>query len=98
MNYLLNELLIYLLIAAAIGAALGWFMRRCSCNRDLAELRSSLESKVNEQATELEATKKQALSYKTQHGDILSQYNRQTGDLTLMTSRWQSTASTSEMD
>lgn len=91
MNYLLNELLIYLLIAAAIGAALGWFMRRCSCNRDLAELRSSLESKVNEQATELEATKKQALSYKTQHGDILSQYNRQTGDLTLMTSRWQST-------
>lgn len=96
MNYLLNELLIYLLIAAAIGAALGWFMRRCSCNRALSELRSSFESKVNAQATELETTKKQVLSYKTQYGDILSQYNRQSGDLTLMTSRWQSTLKTAK--
>ena len=91
MNYLIPELLIYLLIAAAIGAAIGWLIRQCSCNSKLSDLRSSFESKINAQATELEATKKQVLDYKTQHDDILSQYNRQTGDLTLMTSRWQST-------
>ena len=54
-------------------------------------MRSSLEAKINAQATELETTKKQAVSYKTQYGDMLSQFNRQSGDLTLMTSRWQST-------
>ncbi|QMU62618.1 MAG: hypothetical protein GKR92_13270 [Gammaproteobacteria bacterium] len=91
MSYLLNELLLYLLAAAAIGAAIGWFIRRCTCNRDLAELRSSLESKINTQATELENTKKQAINYKNQYGDIQSKYDRQSGDLILMTSRWQST-------
>lgn len=91
MSYLLNELLIYLLIAAAIGAAIGWFMRRCSCNSELAALRSDFESKFDTQASELEATKKQVLNYKVQHGEILSKYNDQSGNLMLMTSRWQST-------
>ena len=91
MSYLLNELLLYLLAAAVIGAAIGWFIRRCTCNRDLNELRSSLESKINTQATELEATKKQAVNYKTQFGDIQSKFDRQSGDLMLMTSRWQTT-------
>jgi len=96
MSYLIPELLLYLLAAAAIGAAIGWLMRRCSCNRDLSKLRNELETKVNAQAIELEDAKKQALNYKTQHGDILSQYNRQTGDLNLMTSRWQSTLKTAK--
>ncbi len=98
MSYLLNELLLYLLAAAVIGAAFGWFMRRCTCNRDLAILRSDLESKINSQATEintqtyeLENAKKQVISYKTKYGDIQSKYDRQCGDLMLMTSRWQNT-------
>lgn len=91
MSYLLNELLLYLLAAAVIGAAIGWFIRRCTCNRDLNELRSSLESKIRTQAAELETTKNQAISYKTQYGDIQSKFDRQTGDLMLMTSRWQTT-------
>ena len=91
MSYLLNELLLYLLAAAVIGAAIGWFIRRCTCNRDLIELRSSLESKINTQATELETTKKQAVNYKTQFGDIQAKFVHQTGDLMLMTSRWQTT-------
>jgi len=85
------ELLFPLLVAAAFGAAIGWFMRRCTCNRYLADLRSSLESKISAQATELETTTKQAASYKTQFGDIQSKFDRQTGDLMLMTSRWQTT-------
>ncbi len=91
MSYLIPELLIYLLIAAAIGAAIGWFMRRCSCNSELTALRRDFESKFDTQASELEATKKQVLNYKVQHGEILSKYNDQSGNLMLMTSRWHST-------
>lgn len=96
MSYLLNELFFYLIGAAALGALAGWLMRRCTCNRDLTELRSNLESKINTQSTELEEAKKQAASYKTQYGEIQSKYDRQTGDLTLMTSRWQSTLKTAK--
>lgn len=91
MSYLLNELLLYLFGAAALGALVGWLMRRCTCNRDLSELRSRLESKINSQSTELEETKKQAASYKTQYSEVQSKYDTQTGDLMLMTSRWQTT-------
>lgn len=91
MSYLLNELLLYLLGAAALGALIGWFIRRCTCNRDLAALRSNLEGKLSAQAIELEESKKQAVNYKTQYGDIQSKYDRQSGDLMLMTSRWQTT-------
>ena len=96
MSYLIPELLFYLLGAAALGALVGWLMRRCTCNRDLTELRSNLESKISSQATELEETKKQAAAYKTQYGDVQTKYDRQTGDLMLMTSRWQSTLKTAK--
>lgn len=96
MSYLLNELLLYLIAAAALGALVGWLIRRCTCNRDLNELRSNLEAKINSQATELEESKKQAVAYKTQYGDVQSKYDRQTGDLMLMTSRWQSTLKTAK--
>ena len=91
MSYLLNELLGYLLIAAALGVAVGWFMRRCTCNRDLTELRNTLESKINAQTSELEETNKQVTHFKTQYNDIQTKYDQQSGDLMLMTSRWQTT-------
>ncbi len=98
MSYLLNEFLYYLIAAAVIGAAIGWFMRRCTCNQALATLRSDLESKIETQANqisvqadELETAKKQSITYKTQYQDIQSKYVNQSGDLMLMTSRWQTT-------
>ena len=91
MSYLLNELLIYLLGAAALGILIGWFIRRCTCNRDMNALREDLEHKISVQARELDETKKQAVAYKTQYGDIQAKYDRQSGDLMLMTSRWQTT-------
>ena len=91
MIYLTNQILLYLLGAAAIGIAIGWLVRHCTCNRALTKLRSTLESKINLQATELDEAKKQAHTYKTQYGDIKSKYIQQAGDLMLMTSRWQTT-------
>jgi len=91
MSYLLNELLLYLLGAAAIGALIGWFIRRCTCNRDLTVLRENLQGKIDTQARELETAQSEAINYKTQYNDIQTKYDRQSGDLMLMTSRWQTT-------
>jgi len=91
MSYLLNELLWYLLGAALLGALIGWFMRRCTCNRDLLTLRSDMQGKLDAQSKELEESKRQTINFKTQYGDIQSKYDRQSGDLMLMTSRWQTT-------
>lgn len=95
MSYLLNEISLSIIVAAIVGAvigiAVGWFMKRCLCNRDLNNLRSDLQNKIDSQTSKLEATEKQALSYKTQYGDIQAKYDRQNGDLMLMTSRWQTT-------
>ncbi len=89
MSYLLIELFGYLLAATALGIAVGWFIRRYTCNRDLIALRTDLENKISIQSRELEETKQQAASYKTQRNNIQAQYDRQSGDLMLMTSRWQ---------
>lgn len=95
MSYLLNEISLSIIVAAIIGAvigvAVGWFMKRCQCNRDLSELRTDLQNKIDSQTNKLEIAEKQALNYKTQYGDIQAKYDRQNGDLMLMTSRWQTT-------
>ncbi len=95
MSYLLNEWAIYLLSAAAfgtiVGALVGWWRRNCTCNNHVTELRTNLEGKINAQASELEKAQKQAASYKMQYGELQAKYDRQTGDLQLMTSRWKST-------
>ena len=98
MSYLLNELLLYLLAAGLIGALIGWFMRNCSCNNALADLssahKSELETKENEfnaQAELLETSQTQLNSYKTKYRDLQSEHATQSGDLMLMTSRWQTT-------
>ena len=94
MSYLLNELLLYLLGAAALGALVGWLMRRCTCNRDLAEMQTKITNKENElQAVkdQYKSQEKELAETKRQRGDIQSKYDRQSGDLLLMTSRWQTT-------
>ena len=91
MSYLLNELFFYLIGAGILGAIIGWLIRSCTCNSKLAELRTNLEGKINAQSLELEDTKKQVVNYKTQYGDVKAKYDRQSGDLALMTSRWKTT-------
>ncbi len=89
MSYLLNELLVYLLGAAALGILVGWLVSRWTCNRNMNALREDLENKINLQTRELEDSKEQTVAYKTQCGDIQAKYDRQSSDLMLMTSRWQ---------
>jgi len=91
MSYLLNELFLYLVGAAILGALVGWFIRSCSCKNALSTLRANLEGKINAQASEIEEAKKQVVSYKTQYGEAKANYDRQSGDLMLMTSRWKTT-------
>ena len=94
MSYLLNELLLYLLGAAALGVLVGWLMRRCTCNRDLAEMQTKITSKENELQeviSQCRAQERELAETKQQRGDIQTKYDRQSGDLLLMTSRWQTT-------
>ena len=87
MTYLLSEILIYLIAAAVLGTLVGWLMRRCTCNRDIAELQTKLEqSKRN-----LNDTTVKFHTQKAQLADLGSRYATQSGELMLMTSRWQST-------
>ncbi len=98
MSYLLNELLLYLIGAAILGALVGWLMRSCSCKKAISELRANLEGKINAQASEIktqaneiENTRKQVIDYKTRYQTAQANYESQSGDLMLMTSRWQTT-------
>ncbi len=91
MTYLLNEILLYLIVAAALGTLVGWLMRRCGCNRDLANLQQELDqskSELNETTTKLNS---QYSQLKSRFADLQSKYELQNSDLMLMTSRWQST-------
>ncbi len=87
MSYLLNELLLYLTVATVLGVLVGWLMRRCACNRDIAEL----QTKIDRQERDLDESNRVCASYKTKYGEAQSKYDRQSGDLLLMTSRWQTT-------
>ncbi len=53
MSYLLTQILLYLAIAAALGVVVGWFMRRCTCNRDIA----TMQDKLDQTQTELDQTR-----------------------------------------
>lgn len=94
MSYLLNQLLVYLLAAAVLGALVGWLMRRCGCNRDIA----AMQDKLNEQNKILEAKEHELKKVNTEFttakataNSFKSKYALQSGDLKLMTSRWKST-------
>lgn len=98
MSYLLNELLLYLLAAAALGILVGWLMRRCTCNRDLVNLKTEFSrreqqfnDRENQLNIQLQEAEKLSAEYKSQYSDIQAKYTNQSGDLMLMTSRWQTT-------
>ncbi|MGI9227458.1 MAG: hypothetical protein ACR2PU_01580, partial [Gammaproteobacteria bacterium] len=91
MNYLLNEILLYLVIAAALGTLVGWLMRRCGCNRDLSSLQERLDRSKNELNESTNKFNSEYGQLRSQFMDLQSKYEMQSGDLTLMTSRWQST-------
>ncbi len=94
MSYLLNHLFLYLLAAAVLGALVGWLMRRCFCNRDLAAMQDKLNEKsklLDNKEHELEKATADSASAKAKANTLETQYAMQTGELTLMTSRWKST-------
>ena len=44
MSYLVGEMGAYLLVAAIIGALIGWFLSRCKCNKAIAEIESQKQA------------------------------------------------------
>ncbi|MCZ6566615.1 MAG: hypothetical protein O6852_10925, partial [Gammaproteobacteria bacterium] len=89
MTYLLNEILLYLLAAVALGVSIGWFIRRCTCVRDLKAMQTKLEASQKE----LDNKTAKFNAYKSKFIDLRSEHELQSGDLALMTSRWNSTLS-----
>ena len=89
MTYLLNEILLYLITATAVGAVAGWAVRHYRCNRGLAEMQEKLDRSRREHN---DKTAKFS-SYKNKITDLTSKLALQNGELRLMTSRWHSTLS-----
>jgi len=89
MTYLLNEILLYLLAAAALGVSIGWFIRRSTCVRDL----KAMQTKLDASQKELDNKTAKFNAYKSKFIDLRSEHELQSGDLALMTSRWNSTLS-----
>ncbi len=87
MTYLLNEILLYLIIAAALGTFVGWLIRRYGCNRDLADM----QAKLDHSQRELDDKTAMFSSYENKITDLQSKLDQQSGALKLMTSRWRST-------
>ena len=86
----------YLVSAAILGALVGWYMRRCSCVRDIADMQSKMDTKqteVNFAQNELKQVSAQLDIVQTKNNELTSTVNQQSGDLKLMTSRWQATLS-----
>ena len=93
MSYLLNQLLIYLLAAAALGVLVGWLMRRCICNRDLATMQEKLNDQnklLESKDHDIEKVSAELTSTKAKANSLQTQCAIQNGDLKLMTSRWKS--------
>ena len=85
MSYLLNEIVIYSIVAAGIGAAIGWFVRHRQCSNTVEDMQLKLDrsqSAFNNQA-------KQLNSYKKLYRNVTAELGTQNGELNLMTSRWQ---------
>ena len=94
MSYLVGEMGAYLLVAAVIGALVGWFLSRCKCNKAVAEV----ESQKQTVAEELSSVRAVLASKEQQLGETQSRVVQLRGELALvqgearlMTSRWQST-------
>jgi len=84
MNYLLTDILIYLIIAAGIGAVVGWFIRHRQCCSTVEDMQLKLDrskSAFNNQT-------KQLNSYKKLYRNVTAELEAQSGEIKLMTSRW----------
>ena len=85
MSYLLTEILVYLIVAAGIGAAVGWFIRHRQCSNTVENMQLTLDrsqSAFNNQA-------KQLNSYKKLYRNLTAKVETQNSELKLMISRWQ---------
>ena len=87
MTYLLNEILLYLIIAAALGTFVGWLMRRYACNREIADM----QAKLDHSKRELDDKTAKFSSYEKTITDLQSKLGQLSGELKKMTSRWHST-------
>lgn len=86
MTYLLNEILLYLIIAAALGTFVGWLMHRYRCNRDLAGMQANLDRSQRE----IDDKTAKFSSYENTITDLQSKLGQLSGELKQMTSRWRS--------
>ena len=86
-----NETLLYLIYiiggAALVGILIGWFVHFIKSNRDLAKYYKKI---VNAQR-ELDEKSKKLSSYENKITELRSRLALQSGELKLVTSRWQST-------
>ncbi len=65
MSYLISEMWACLLIAAVIGAVLGWMLRSISCNTKLEEQDSQWRQKVKQLESEVDKTQTSATTAKS---------------------------------
>ena len=89
----------YLIGAAVLGGLVGWYMRRFSCNQEIAEMQSIIDDKQNDIATHQDKIKQissQLNESEIRNRNYKSELAQQTGELNLMTTRWQSTLSKSK--
>lgn len=94
MSYLVGEMGAYLLVAAIIGALIGWFLNRCKCNKAIAEIESqkqALTTEFNAVKSTLNLKEQQLATTQNTVVQLRSDVALAEGNAHLMTSRWQST-------
>ena len=94
MSYLVGEMEAYLLVAAIIGALIGWFLSRCKCNKAVAEIESqkqALNNELNSVNSTLDSRQQQLEDTQNTVVQLRSELALTQGNAHLMASRWQST-------
>lgn len=101
MSYLVGEIGVYLLVAALIGALIGWFLYRCKCNKAIAEVeaqKQALNAELTTTKDQLSSTKQVLSNTENELSDANNTAKQLRGDIAqaegsafLMQSRWQST-------
>ncbi|MFK8026752.1 MAG: hypothetical protein AB8C40_01710 [Gammaproteobacteria bacterium] len=94
MSYLHGEMLAYILVAAIIGALIGWFLNRCKCKKEIAEIESqkqAVTTEFNSVKSTLTLKEQQLATTQNTVVQLRSDVALAEGNAHLMTSRWQST-------
>jgi len=101
MSYLVGEIGVYLLVAALIGALIGWFLYRCKCNKAIAEVeaqKQALNTELTSTKDQLTSTQQLLSNTENELSDANNTAKHLRGDIAqaegnafLMQSRWQST-------